>query len=104
MLGSTIKFSMQQIEEVPMTESIQFIYSRQYTMHVQEVRVMAADHSMRSDLHAFHINMCMQTLMSVNLALMTVTIEEWLTVMTLLVVSIARVRLATLAVEEMEHA
>ena len=100
MLGSTIKF-----------RNRRGIHDREYTIYIQQTAhhacsgsVMAADHSMRSDLHAFHINMCMQTLMSVNYALMTVTIEEWLTVMTLLVVSIARVKLATLAVEEMEHA
>ena len=42
--------------------------------------------------------------MSVNLALMTVMIGEWLIVRTIPVVSIAHVKLATLAVEEMEHA
>ena len=40
-------------------------------------------------------------LMNVNLVLMTVMIQEWLTVLTSLAVSVVLVRLATLAVEEM---
>ena len=42
-------------------------------------------------------------LMNVSLVLMTVMIQEWLTVSTFLVVSVVLVRLATLAVEEMAH-
>ena len=42
--------------------------------------------------------------MSVNLVLMTVMTQEWLTVSTSMAVSVVLVRLATLAREEMTHA
>ena len=41
--------------------------------------------------------------MNVSLVLMTAMIQEWLTVLTSLAVSVVLVRLATLAVEEMAH-